>query len=330
MRTLLALVASSLVASSFVLVGCSTNAATGKRTLTLLSRDQEIAMGAEAAPQFTTEFGGAVPDASLQAYVTRIGQKMAKETEADNPALPWEFTLLNTDVVNAFALPGGKVFFTRGLAERLTTEAQMAGVIGHEIAHVTARHGNQRISSQIGLNAVLAGAAIGVGLSDQDTAFRRYGQYALPAIAVGGNLVLLKYGRDEELEADRLGVRYMANVGYNPRGQMEVMGVLAQLSQGSSQPAFLSTHPNPEDRVKQIQSMLAGEYASTQGNANYKDFKNEYKTQFLDVIKKIPPATKSTPKAWHPPQTLPDEPVLAASAMWCAHCAAESQAVPAP
>lgn len=328
MRTLLALITSSLVAASAALVGCSTNAATGKRTFTLLSRDQEIAMGAEAAPQFTTEFGGAVPDANLQAYVARIGQKMAQETEKDNPSLPWEFTLLNTDVINAFALPGGKVFFTRGLAERLTTEAQMAGVIGHEIGHVTARHGNQRISAQIGLNAVLAGAAIGVGLSDQDTAFRRYGQYALPAIAIGGNLVLLKYGRDEELEADRLGVRYMANVGYNPRGQMEVMRVLADLSKGSRPPDFLSTHPNPEDRVKQIEQMLAGEYASTQGNPNYKDFKDEYKAQFLDVIKKVPPAPKSAPKAWRPPEQLPTD--LGSPATWCAHCAAERTIAAAP
>src|SRR5262249_8834355 len=138
-----------VLASLAALTGCTKNVATGKRIFTLgMSRDQEIALGSQAAPQFTQEFGGKVPSPALQQYVSNIGQKMAKETEAQNPTLPWEFTLLNMTVVNAFALPGGKVFFTRGLAEKLTTEAQMAGVMGHEIGHVTAQHGSQRIASQ--------------------------------------------------------------------------------------------------------------------------------------------------------------------------------------
>src|ERR1044071_9115338 len=113
-----------LVLALAPLSACTTNEATGKRIFTLgMSRDQEIALGSEAAPEFTQEFGGKVNHPGLQQYVSTIGQKMAKETEAQNPSLPWEFTLLNTDVVNAFALPGGKVFFTRALAEKLTSEA---------------------------------------------------------------------------------------------------------------------------------------------------------------------------------------------------------------
>lgn len=268
--------------------GCSQNAATGKNILTFgMSRDQEIALGSEAQPLMVTEYGGKVEDPALQQYVTNIGAKMAKETEAQNPSLPWEFTLLNTDVVNAFALPGGKVFFTRGLAERLTTEAQMAGVLGHEIGHVTAQHGAQRIASQTLFNGAMAVGAVVVSTSSNDKV-KQYGGYGIPALALGGNVVMLKYGRDEELEADRLGVRYMANVGYNPRGQMEVMQVLQQLSAGSSQPEFLSTHPDPAARVQQVEGLLAGQYAYTQNSSQYQDYKDRYKTEFLDVIKKIP------------------------------------------
>lgn len=301
--------------------GCSKNAATGKTILTFgMSRTQEIALGAQAAPQFTQEYGGSVDSPALQTYVSDIGKKMAATTEASNPTLPWEFTLLNTDVVNAFALPGGKVFFTRGLAEKLTTEAQMAGVMGHEIGHVTAQHGTQRIS-QAGLtSAVVAGVAIGVGVSGNKDV-QRYGALGVPALAVGGQLMLLKFGRDEELEADRLGVRYMANVGYNPRGQLEVMQVLQNLSKGNSTPAFLSTHPDPEARVTQIAELLNGEYAHTQNNPSFKDYKDRYKTEFLDVITKLP--RPAPPKQSDAGASTFD---LANTSAWCLHCAAAADA----
>jgi predicted Zn-dependent protease len=146
--------------------GCTENKATGKKIFTLgMTRNEEIALGSEAAPGFTKEYGGKVPSEPLQQYVSNIGHKMAKETEDKNPSLPWEFTLLNTDVVNAFALPGGKVFFTRGLAEKLTDESQMAGVMGHEIGHVTAQHGAQRIASQTAFNVGMIATAVAVGVS---------------------------------------------------------------------------------------------------------------------------------------------------------------------
>lgn len=303
------------------LAACTKNEATGKRIFTLgLSRDQEIALGSQAAPEFTEEYGGAISHAGLQEYVAGIGRKMAAETEGKNPTLPWEFTLLNTDSVNAFALPGGKVFFTRGLAERLTSEAQMAGVLGHEIGHVTAQHGAQRIASSQALAAGIGVAAIVVNASDSQRV-KEIGGYGVPALAIGGNLVMLKFGRNEELEADRLGVRYMANVGYNPRGQLEVMQVLQQLSQGSSQPAFLSTHPDPAARVQAIQRLLETDYAFTQGSAKHQDFKDRYKSQFLDVIKNVPkppkPAATGAVDVAHP-------------SMWCLHCAAAEEGVPVP
>ena len=321
-RGLRGLVGILMAAVSLALPACTTNPATGRRIFTGgLTREQEVSLGAEAAPQFTQEFGGPVPDESLQSYVDQIGQKLAKETESYNPGLPWEFTLLNTPVVNAFALPGGKVFFTRGLAEKLTNESQMAGVMGHEIGHVTAQHGAQRIANQTAFNVGLAVAAVFVSASDNRTV-QQVGSLGVPALAIGGNLVMLKYGRDEELEADRLGMRYMANVGYNPRGQLEVMQVLASLSQGASRPPeFLSTHPDPQARIQQIQRLLETEYANTQGNSNYQAFEGRYKSQFLTRLNQLPPAPAP------PPQQQgnaggPSGVTVAGAGSWCGLCAA--------
>lgn len=317
-----------LALAAGVLPACVSNQATGKRIFTLgMSRQQQISLGAQAAPQFTKEMGGRVEDQRLQAYVDRIGKGMARHTEGQNPTLPWEFNYVNTDQVNAFALPGGKVFFTRGLAERLTSEAQMAGVIGHEIGHVTAEHGAQRIASQTAFNVGVVAAAVIVGVSgDRDV--QRAGAIGIPALAIGGNLVLLKFGREEELEADRLGVRYMVKEGYNPRGQMEVMQVLQRLSGGAKQPEFLSTHPDPGARVQQVEQLLRSEYAFTQGNGQYQDHADRYKRDFLDISKALPPAPKQAQATlW-----LTKEQLLAATGMseeefnyddpttWCAHC----------
>jgi predicted Zn-dependent protease len=313
-----------LLAAAFCLTAlsaCTTNPATGKRIYTLgMTRDQEIKLGAEAAPEFTKEYGGKVENPALQQYVTGIGTRLAKETEAQNPSLPWEFTLLNTDTVNAFALPGGKVFFTRGLAEKLTSEAQMAGVLGHEIGHVTAQHAAQRIASATTLQGALAVGAAVVSTSS-NSRVQQIGGYGIPAVTVGGQLVMLKFGRGEELEADRLGMRYMSNIGYNPRGQLEVMQVLQQLSQGSKQPEFLSTHPDPAARIQQVQQLLATQYASTQNNPNYQDFKERYKAQFLDVINKLPRPPKPQQQASAEPDAELGDPVH-----WCAFCRAAAAA----
>jgi len=316
------------------LSGCVKNAATGKSILTFgMSKSEQVAMGAQAAPQFTQEMGGRVDNAALQSYVNGIGMKLKGFTEADNPSLPWEFNFVNTDQVNAFALPGGKVFFTRGLASQLTTEAQMAGVIGHEIGHVTAEHGAQRIAQASIISGGVQVAGVLVG-SSSNTAVQQAGQVLVPGLNVGGQLVLLKYGRKEELEADKLGVRYMTKAGYNPRGQLEVMQLLQKLSQGSKQPEFLSTHPDPAARIQQVQELLRGEYASTQGNPQYQDFADRYKAQFLDILKTLPPAPK--PKQAMRTLTPADLAALGVDATafdlgdptsWCAHCRAAAEHV---
>lgn len=293
--------------------GCTKNAATGKNIFTLgMNRDTEIALGAEAMPQFTQEFGGPVPNADLQAYVKEVGSKLAAVTEADYPSLPWEFTFLNSDVINAFALPGGKVFLTRGLASKLSSEAEMAGVLGHEVGHVTAQHGAQRIASSSAIQGGVAIAAVLVDSSGNRTA-KEIGAVGIPALAIGGQVVQLRYGRKEELEADKLGMRYMSKIGYDPAAQGSVMKVLQAAGGGNSQPEFLSTHPYPETRIAQINSLLAGEYAATQNNPQYQLKANEYKQRMLGKLAMLPAAPDSgRVRAYYAKAGTP--------MLWCAHC----------
>ena len=286
-HSLRSLIVAIVLTSTFaILPGCVTNPATGKRILATFDSATEIQMGIEAAPQLAAQFGGPVRDVALQDYVRQIGETLASKTEADFPDLPWEFTLLDSSMINAFALPGGKVFITRGLASRLTDEAQIAGVLGHEVAHVTAQHANQRMSQQsllaggLGIvTAVLVGAD---GSADSDMAA------VVPALQIGGQLFTLKFGRGDELEADRLGMRYMSKSGWNPVGQREVMTVLAEASSGAGRPPeFLATHPYPETRIDEINKLLRERYA----NASGERYESRYRQRMLARLSNLPPAS---------------------------------------
>jgi len=300
------------------IVLCAVGSVSGCGTM-LLSWDQEVQMGVEAAPQFTAQYGGMVRDGQAVGYVRQIGTSLTTAIGQSTPDLPWEFTLLDSDVINAFALPGGKVFVTRGLVQRLDNEAELAGVLGHEIGHVTARHANKRISAQIGINIVLAGLGAVVAASDEDSTARKVGQIGVPALAISGNLVMLKYGRDEELEADRLGMRYMARKGYDPRGQLQVMQMLEETSKaGSRQPELLSTHPYPERRIEQIRSLLQTKYADTQGNPAFHLFKDRFHRRMLQRL------ADRRPDGSRPIGVL----ALSDPTTWCAHCRAQAERGP--
>ncbi len=266
---LLALV--GLLAAGF-LTGCTLNEATGRRQFNLLSTATEIQMGLEAKPQIVAEYGGAVDDPALNAYVSGIGQRLAAETEGAGPGFPWSFTVLDSDVINAFALPGGQVFITRGLMARLDNEAQLAGVLGHEVGHAVAEHGDERISQQLLFTIGMAAVTIASAESDDDVV--REGVPLL--VGVGGQGFLLSFGRDQEHEADKLGVRYMVRNGYNPMGQLQVMQILAEASGGARSPEFLSTHPHPENRVERLRDMIKGKYAYTQDNAEYQFYAERF------------------------------------------------------
>jgi predicted Zn-dependent protease len=280
--TLLALAGAAILA-----YGCAKNAATGRTQFNVMSRSEEIQMGAQAAPEMIQAYGGEVPDQVLRDYVTRIGLKVAAGVEKQYKDIPWKFTLLNSDVINAFALPGGQVFMSRALMERMTNEAQLAGVLGHECGHVTAEHIDQRIGRD---TALQIGASVGGALGGAD-----YGQMISTVVSQGGGLFSLKFGRGEESEADALGMRYMARAGYNPKGQLKVMEILKEASKGSGgQPEWLSTHPAPETRIKEIKAALKDKYAKTQDNPAYVLDEASF-APMLDRLKRLPPAPK--PKA---------------------------------
>lgn len=245
-----------------VVTGCTTNPATGKKQFDILGGSKgEIAMGVSASPQVVQQYGGKFDDAGVQQYMNEIGGKLAKVTEGENPSLPWEFTMLDSDVINAFSLPGGKVFFSRGLAIKLQNEAQFAGVLGHEIGHVTARHINDQMVNQ-GIAQV--GSQVASGLLES------YGSAAVQAAApqllqIGSQVVLLQFSRPQELEADSLGMRYMNKVGYDPAQMGGVMQVLLEAMKGNTTPELLSTHPYPDTRIKAINEALKTTYASGKG-----------------------------------------------------------------
>lgn len=267
------------------LVGCVTNAATGRSQLNTLSREDEIALGEQGQQELVPQYGGPVQDAALQAYVREVGMKMVPYVEGDYASLPWEFTLLDSEVINAFALPGGKVFLTRGLASRLKSEAEMAGVLGHEIGHVTAEHADKRISSQLIFTGLLVGASIAAGYSDDDLV-----KVGVPVlVGVGGQGFLLKFGRDEEYESDSLGMRYMTKAGYNPEGQARVMEILAEASKGPREWEMLSTHPYPENRVRRARDIIQKQFPQTVDNPQYGFFQQEYERRMLEPLRRLPP-----------------------------------------
>lgn len=230
------------------LAHCSTNPATGKRQLAMVSEEQEIAMGREAAQQVAQSLG-LYQDDELQAYVSRLGKQLAADSE--RPNLPWSFQVVDDPSVNAFALPGGFIYVTRGLMTHLTSEAELVSVLGHEIGHVTGRHSVEQMSkAQLAQIGLIAGMILQPELAN-------YGDLA----QTGLGLLFLKYGRDDEREADDLGLRYLVNENYDPREMPQVFETLRRVSeretQGGRVPGWLSTHPTPENRIERISSQVA-------------------------------------------------------------------------
>ncbi len=274
-------IVATLLALPLALTACSTNPTTGRTQLTGgLNRQSEISIGNQYAPQLVNEMGGEVKNPLLRDYIIEVGSKLKDQTEVDGPQRTWQFILLDSDVINAFALPGEKVFMSRGLADKLTTEAQLAGVLGHEIGHVMARHTAERMGqAQVGQGLLaIGGALLGDGGTTSQIAMQG-GQ-----LFIGGTL--LKFSRDQETEADMLGMRYMTKAGYNPRGQLEVMQVLKQASGGSSGPEWLATHPLPQTRIDDIRKLLETEYSYTQSGpeaGKYQDFAERYRQRYLAV-----------------------------------------------
>jgi beta-barrel assembly-enhancing protease len=217
-----------------------------------ISPEQEIALGLQAAPEMAREYGGLDPDSSEQAYVDRVCENLIQNSEAKNTDWPFECHLLADDqTINAFALPGGQVFITSALFDVLETEGQLAGVLAHEIGHVVARHSSQQIA-KTQLAEGISGAVV-VASYDPQNPNSRTAAYMAQLI---GQLVNMKFGRDDELQSDQLGVQFMSEAGYDPRAMLRVMEILAASTEGAQPPEFFSTHPNPENRIAHIHQAI--------------------------------------------------------------------------
>lgn len=228
------------------------NAVTGETQYIDMTVEQEIALGLQAAPQMAAEFDGLDRDQADQAMVDQIGNSIVASSPAGQTPYEFEFHLLaDADTINAFALPGGQIFITRALFDKLQTQGELAGVLGHEIAHVVARHSAEHIA-KAKLTEGLTGAAVIATYDPDNPASASSAQVAM----LIGQLVNLKFGRDDELESDFLGVCFMNDAGYNPEEMIRVMEVLASSSEGNRPPEFFSTHPNPENRIARIQQAI--------------------------------------------------------------------------
>jgi len=245
------LAAATLVAGS----GCSVNPVTGKRQLNLMSEGQEVQMGAEADQAIVAQYG-LVEDAAIGAYVNDVGQRLVRVSH--RPNLAFTVRVLDDPVVNAFALPGGFVYLTRGILAYLDSEAAMAGVLGHEVGHVTARHGAQQYTQQ-----TLFGLGLGVGSIISDT----FAQYANLA-GTAGQLLLLKFGRDDERQSDELGVEYGTAIGYDTKDMAEFFATLRGLSGEEGRlPSWASTHPDPGERHETVLRLTATAQAKKPGTS---------------------------------------------------------------
>jgi len=228
------------------------NPITGKTQAIALSREQEVALGLQTAPRMAAEFGGLDPSSAVQGAVETLGAQLVQRGALAATGYRFRFRVLaDRRTVNAFALPGGPVFITRALYDRLENEAQLAGVLGHEAGHVVGRHA----AAQIAQSQLLQGLAGAIGVAASDEYGR--GQQAAVLAQVVSQLVQLRYGREDELEADRLGVRFIAEAGYDPRALIRVMDILEAASRGGRPPEFLSTHPDPGNRRQRIRQAIA-------------------------------------------------------------------------
>ena len=244
-----------------LVAACATNPVTGKPELSLVSEQQEIQMGQQGAQQVAQEVG-LIKDQALQNYGQSVGSAIAAKSE--RPNLPWTFRAVDDPSPNAFALPGGYVFVTRGLLDLMNNEAELASVLGHEIGHVTARHSVHQMSEQ-----QLAQLALGVGAILSPTV-AQLGEVA----SQGLGLLFLKYSRDDERQADDLGFRYALNQGYDVRYMDDVFRSLQRLGEASKEsplPSWLATHPGEAERIQTIDSKLAqlqpAQLANTKVNA---------------------------------------------------------------
>jgi len=273
MRLRLTFLAIFVLAGFCLTSGCTKNPATGRRQLLLMSSSQEIAIGEQAKPQLINEYEGELT--TLRPYVSEVGNALVQHVEPQYKDLPWEFIALQSEQINAFALPGGKVFICKGLLVELSDEAELAAVLAHEIGHVTGQHVDERISHSMGVE-------LAIDLLSTTTEY----EFAVQAAQLFGTGYQLRFSRQQESESDELGLKYMVAAGYDPQGLIGVLEVLQSASQGSQNMEILSTHPHPETRLAQVHELLAGPYSYTVNNPDFVLYPARYETNVLQPLGK--------------------------------------------
>ncbi len=259
-----------LISALLAVAACSANPATGEQSFTaFMSPEREKEVGREEHPKIIKAFGGVYDDAEIGAYIANVGGRLSQHSEM--PDLVWTFTVLNDAKINAFALPGGYVYITRGLLSLASNEAEIAGVLSHEIGHVTARHTAQRYSStmatSLGLQVLGAiGSAAGIPSA------------AGNVVALGAQAALQSYSRDQELQSDMLGVRYMTRAGYSPdamtsffiklRAHQRIEGMMAGKSDMAEQSNIMATHPRTVERIEQAIKLAGEKHTEAEANGN--------------------------------------------------------------
>jgi predicted Zn-dependent protease len=265
--------------AALAVAGCVTNPATGRSQLNFLSQEEEIRIGEQAMQEALPAYGGEIGNSAIKAYISEVGQRIAAEVEPAYADLPWQFAAINTEQVNAFALPGGKVFISKGLLREMDSEAQLAAVLAHEVAHVTAEHHDLAMQRQL----AIAGLAVAGNVAAQQMDDQRV-TVATQALVTGAGLFALRYNRAQEHESDRLGLRYMTRAGYNPKGMLEVMKTLDSLAGDTRQPEWTSTHPDPGNRADTIARLIDDEYATAADSPDDTVGRSRYQEEVLDNL----------------------------------------------
>jgi len=260
------------------LMGCATNPITGNDELMFYSVEDDFKMGATYAPQILKVLEGKIADEGLQRYIDRIGQKIA--LVCHHPDWEYHFIAVEHESVNALALPGGYIYITRGMLEKLETEAQLAAILGHEATHVVARHSTAQMSKKRLMDtATLATLVSGVAPPE-----------VVQLSLITNQVMTMQYSREDEKESDLAGLSYMVAAGYDPNGMLEIMQILQKEHPGGKQYEFFSTHPHPENRFYYIQARIEKRYANREG---LKVGRASYQTQVANYLKTHPKPKRS-------------------------------------
>jgi predicted Zn-dependent protease len=255
-----------MIMALLMAAGCATNPISGKQQLMLISEEQDLELGKQYAPEIEKQLGGKIQNLELQNYVDMIGQRVSRVSHRAD--WDYHFTALEDETVNAFALPGGYIFITRGMLSKLENEAQLASVLAHETTHVVARHSSAQISREIGFEIALA------AISTQASGT------AMQAAGFARQMIGLGYSRGQEKEADMGGITYMVQAGYDPEEMAKTFEMLEREAEGAP-PEFFSTHPNPGNRAQYIREKI---YEMNYDKLKLKVGADDYKRSVLDNL----------------------------------------------